>query len=229
MGSMKDLIAPLTDNEGNNMLHLVGTNVYKNPYRDLMTAPFRMQRELLWYKEVESITPSHCREVKNVKGQTPKELFSKNHEKLVSQSRKWIEKTVNQFTVIAALICTIGFAVAFTIPGGYNQDTGYPMFRENKLFTVFVVLDAVSFIFSSISILAFLSIIGSRSSQNDFSESLPITLMAGLGALFLSILTLLGAFSISFFILYHMLCPLLSACLLSYQPIFILGCSIQFS
>ena len=33
--------------------------------------------------------------------------------------------------IVAILIGTINFAALFTVPGGFNQNTGIPMFREN--------------------------------------------------------------------------------------------------
>ncbi|KAM0037980.1 hypothetical protein Hdeb2414_s0013g00409521 [Helianthus debilis subsp. tardiflorus] len=61
----------------------------------------------------------------------------------------------------------------------------------------------MSLFLSSASILTFLSILTSRYAERDFVESLPTKLMLGLLTLFLSIATMVIAFSISFFMLYH--------------------------
>ncbi|GJW89384.1 ankyrin repeat-containing protein [Tanacetum coccineum] len=105
--------------------------------------------------------------------------------------------------VVATLIATIVFAAAFTIPGGYDQETGIPFFRQKPSLTVFVISDAVSLIFSSTPVLIFLAILTSRYAERDFLESLPKKLMFGLASLFLSIMTMMVAFSLSFFVLYH--------------------------
>ncbi|KAJ9559273.1 hypothetical protein OSB04_013887 [Centaurea solstitialis] len=50
IGSTKDFITSLKDEEGNNMLHLVGKKVEKNQPRDVPGVAFQLQRELLWFK-----------------------------------------------------------------------------------------------------------------------------------------------------------------------------------
>ncbi|GKC75264.1 ankyrin repeat-containing domain, PGG domain protein, partial [Tanacetum coccineum] len=75
---------------------------------------------------------------------------------------------------------------AFTVPGGYNQDDGIPIFHSKATFVVFVVADAISLFSSSASILMFLSILTSRYAERDFLESIPNKLMAGLATSFKS-------------------------------------------
>ncbi|KAI7752397.1 hypothetical protein M8C21_011150, partial [Ambrosia artemisiifolia] len=50
IGTMKNIIATMKDQQGNNILHLAGMNPEKNPYGDFLAAPYKLQRELLWYK-----------------------------------------------------------------------------------------------------------------------------------------------------------------------------------
>nr|XP_017240188.1 PREDICTED: ankyrin repeat-containing protein At3g12360-like [Daucus carota subsp. sativus] len=97
---------------------------------------------------------------------------------------------------------TIMFAAAFTLPGGNNGDTGHPIFLKKSAFIVFVVADAVSLCTSSASILMFLAILTSRYAEKDFLVSLPVKLMVGLITVFFSIVTMMIAFSASFFLLY---------------------------
>lgn len=148
------------------------------------------------------IPPSY-RERKNKDDLTPHELFTKEHKELVTQGEKWMKGTANQCMVVAALIATIVFAAAFTVPGGYNQNNGIPMFYSKATFLVFVVADAISLFASSGSILIFLSILTSRYAERDFLETIPRKLMAGLATLFISIATMTLAFAVSFFVLYH--------------------------
>ncbi|KAI3791803.1 hypothetical protein L2E82_05666 [Cichorium intybus] len=49
IGSMKDMITTVIDNNGNNMLHLVGMVAPENERED-NSRVFNMQREVLWYK-----------------------------------------------------------------------------------------------------------------------------------------------------------------------------------
>ncbi|KAK1432571.1 hypothetical protein QVD17_09468 [Tagetes erecta] len=208
IGSMKDLITPLRDENDNNMLHLVGKSAKRKRLQDVSGVALQMQRELLWFKEVESMIPPTYRERKNKDGLTPHELFTKEHKELVAQGEKWMKGTASQCMVVAALIATIVFAAAFTVPGGYNQDTqdkkhvGIPIFYSEATFMVFVVSDAISLFASAASILMFLSVLTSRYAERDFLKSLPKKLMLGLASLFLSITTMTIAFSVSFYVLY---------------------------
>lgn len=113
---------------------------------------------------------------------------------------KSINDTINISMVVAALICTIGFSVVFQIPGGFNQNNGFPMFLHNKYFISFVVLNAISFLFSTSSIILFISIIISRPSGN--LRFLIQKWVAGHLALLGSILSVVCAFFFNFFIVY---------------------------
>ncbi|KAD7479089.1 hypothetical protein E3N88_02225 [Mikania micrantha] len=207
IGSMKDLITPLKDPKDNTMLHLVGKIAKQKRLEDVSGVALQMQRELLWFKEVEAMIPASYRERKNKDGLTPYELFTQEHKDLVTQGENWMKGTASQCMVVAALVATIVFAAAFTVPGGYDQNrgpqNGIPVFHSKATFMVFVVADAISLFTSSTSILMFLSILTSRYAERDFLESLPKKLMLGLGTLFLSITTMTIAFSASFFVLYH--------------------------
>ncbi|GJV21587.1 ankyrin repeat-containing domain, PGG domain protein [Tanacetum coccineum] len=211
IGAMKDMITPLRDEHENNMLHLVGKIAKKKRLEDVSGFALQMQRELLWFQEIRNMIPPSYRERKNKDDLTPHELFTKEHKDLVIRGEEWMKGTASQCMVVAALIATIVFAAAFTVPGGYaqsndqasNQKNGVPVFHSKATFMVFVVADAISLFSSSASILMFLSILTSRYAERDFLESLPKKLMLGLAALFLSITTMTVAFSVSFFVLYH--------------------------
>ena len=150
------------------------------------------------------MVPLDYRQMKTFdKGETAYEIFSERHKELVSKGEVWMKDTASQCMVVATLIATIVFAAAFTLPGSYDQQTGIPFFRQKPSLIVFVISDAVSLIFSSTSVLIFLAILTSRYAERDFLESLPKKLMFGLASLFLSIVTMMVAFSASFFVLYH--------------------------
>ncbi|KAJ9546517.1 hypothetical protein OSB04_019060 [Centaurea solstitialis] len=50
IGSRKDLITHLEDENGNNMLHLVGKSAKPKRFKTVSGVALQMQRELLWYK-----------------------------------------------------------------------------------------------------------------------------------------------------------------------------------
>ncbi|KAJ9557501.1 hypothetical protein OSB04_012115 [Centaurea solstitialis] len=119
IGSMKDMITPLRDHNDNTLLHLVGMSARKKRLGDVSGYALQMQRELLWFKEVESLMPPSYRKRKNKDGLTPHELFTNEHKELLFAAEKWMKDTASQCMVVAALIATIVFAAAFTVPGGY--------------------------------------------------------------------------------------------------------------
>ncbi|GKC61922.1 ankyrin repeat-containing domain, PGG domain protein [Tanacetum coccineum] len=68
IGAMKDMVTPLTDFDGNNMLHLATMSTRKKNLEDVSGAALQMQRELLWFKEVKRMIPPSFRERKNKDG-----------------------------------------------------------------------------------------------------------------------------------------------------------------
>ncbi|KAI7725049.1 hypothetical protein M8C21_009103 [Ambrosia artemisiifolia] len=203
IGAMKDLITPMKDVYGNNMLHMVAKSVKQQRIQNVSGVAFQMQSELLWFQEVGKMIPPNYRQRKNNDGKTPQDLFTKMHEKLLKDGGNWMKHTASQCMVVATLIATIVFAAAFTLPGGYDQDTGIPFFRREASLIIFVISDAISLICSTTSVLMFLSILTSRYAERDFLEALPRKLVNGITTLFLSIVTMMIAFSASFFVLYH--------------------------
>ncbi|KAM0042746.1 putative PGG domain, ankyrin repeat-containing domain superfamily [Helianthus debilis subsp. tardiflorus] len=198
-GSTKDSICQIPDKlDRNTLLHLIG-KTSKEMTAKTYGASLLMQRELLWFQDVYNMTPPYAREKKNNAGQTPYELFSKENKELVSKGLDWMKDCM----VVATLIVTVAFAVAFTVPGGYNQDHGLPVFTHQRAFLVFVIADAISLFTSSTSLLVFLTILTSGHGQRDFMYSLPKKLMIGILTLFISVAAMMVTFSASFFVLYH--------------------------
>ncbi|KAF4369960.1 hypothetical protein G4B88_016121 [Cannabis sativa] len=127
--------------------------------------------------EIESITlPKHLHS-KNKDELTPRELFTKEHKELMSNGEKWMKDTASSCSLVGSLIATIMFAVAFTVPGGNDQNT-----------------DAFSLFSSTASVLMFLGMLTSRYAEEDFLKSLPTKLVIGLLTLFISIATMTIAF-----------------------------------
>ncbi|KAK4593429.1 hypothetical protein RGQ29_017511 [Quercus rubra] len=170
---------------------------------DIPGAALQMQRELQWFKEVESIAPPKVHATLNKDGLTPRELFTKNHKDMRKDGEQWMKDTATSCTVVGALIVTIMFAAVFTVPGGNNQNNGFPIFLNKKLFMVFIVSDALSLFSSSTSVLMFLGILTSRYAEEDFLESLPRKMIIGLSTLFFSIAAMMTAFSTALFLMLH--------------------------
>ncbi|KAJ9553552.1 hypothetical protein OSB04_017597 [Centaurea solstitialis] len=205
MGNWKNTVTVVKDRDGNTMLHLIGKTSKK--MRDkTYGASLLLQRELQWFQEVENMMLPSFRESKNKEVKTAHELFFEENKDIVSQDVNWMRDCM----IVATLIVTVAFAVAFTVPGGYYQETkdhdpnaGIPIFVHKPTFLVFVIADAVSLSFASTSLMIFLSLLISRHSQRDFLHSLPNKLTMGLITLFISIAAMMVTFSASFFLLYH--------------------------
>ncbi|KAJ7974927.1 Ankyrin repeat-containing protein [Quillaja saponaria] len=199
----KDEAASSEDSSDNNMLHVAGELATFTELNRISGAALQMQRELQWFKEVESIVPANMQEALNLDNMTPRDVFTENHKELAKEGERWMKETATSCTVVGALIVTIMFAAAFTVPGGNHEDTGYPVFLNRKLFTLFMISDAVSLFSSSTSVLMFLGILTSRYAEEDFLESLPKKLIIGLSALFLSIATMMMTFCAAMYFTLH--------------------------
>ncbi|XP_062175092.1 uncharacterized protein LOC133880207 [Alnus glutinosa] len=189
------------DNNGNTMLHMAGMTGASIQINRIPGAALQMQRELQWFKEVESISVPRCKEYLNNDDLTARELFTKKHIDLKKEGEKWMKGTATSCTVVGALIVTIMFAVAFTIPGGSNQDSGFPIFLDERLFMLFIISDAFSLFSSTTSVVMFLGILTSRYAEDDFLESLPRKMIIGLSTLFISIAAMMIAFSTALLIM----------------------------
>ncbi|CAN1345075.1 Ankyrin repeat-containing protein NPR4 [Linum perenne] len=197
MGAKKNAMATSWDLDDNNILHQAAFLAPPSRLESVTGAALQMQRELQWYKEVESIVQPKHREMKNKTLETPKMLFTREHRALVEEGEKWMKETATSCTVVAALIATIMFSALFTVPGGFDQNTGLPVYLHRNTFLVFVVCDAVSFFASSSSMLMFLGILTSRYREEDFLSKLPMKLIIGLSTLFLSMATMMITFGVS--------------------------------
>ncbi|KAJ1393072.1 PGG domain [Sesbania bispinosa] len=200
IGAHKDLITSYRDNNNHNILHLAGKLAPSDQLHVVSGAALQMQRELLWFKEVEKIIQPLFKEIKDSQGRTPQMLFTEEHKELAKEGEKWLKNTASSCMLVATLITTVMFAAIFTVPGGNNNNNGYPIFMHTTSFKVFALSDALALFSSVISALMFLSILTSRYAQEDFLVSLPKRLSVGIATLFFSIISMLIAFGATFFI-----------------------------
>ncbi|KAF4390837.1 hypothetical protein G4B88_015727 [Cannabis sativa] len=175
IGSIKSIIFAFKDSEGNNIFHL----------------------------EIEKMMDPSLREKKNNKNETASVIFSKAHANLLKEGESWMKKTAESCTIVAALIATVVFTVAFSVPGGNNSDTGLPIHIKHNAYTFFSLSNGIAMFSSSTSILMFLSILTSRYAESDFLRALPKRLIIGLTSLFVSMATMTIAFCMAVFIAYR--------------------------
>ncbi|XP_052197266.1 ankyrin repeat-containing protein NPR4-like [Diospyros lotus] len=176
------LATVLPDRDGNTILHQAA----KLSLSQSLGPAIKMQIELQRFKEVEKMAPM-CRTVVNNMNQTPKDLFIIEHKELKKNARDWWKDIATSFSVMATLVVTIMFAAAFTVPGGYKEDTGIPINLQSKYFTAYIISDAFSLFLSCTSAMIFLGIHTSLFREDDFKDNLLLALISGLLTLFLSI------------------------------------------
>lgn len=145
------------------------------------------------------ISPMYI-ERQNNSGETAAMVFTKEHKDLVEEGQKWMKDTAYSYTIVAALIVTVVFAAAITVPGGNKDGTGLPILSKKTAFIAFAAADAISLFTSTTSLLIFLSILTSRYAESDFLHVLPKRLIIGLVTLFLSITTMIVAFSATLYL-----------------------------
>ncbi|KAI3935603.1 hypothetical protein MKW92_018850 [Papaver armeniacum] len=186
----KILITRVVDSNGGNILHIAAK--IAPPFRLKHSPVKQIQRELKWFKKVEKRVPPALRNVRNDRGETPQEVFTREHKDLVKK----------QMHILAALVATVAFAAAFTVPGGNFSDSdatnkGKPIFLGRKLFLLFMVLDAIALFSSAYSIQVFLSAFGRTHTEATFESIIPIRLKYGLISLRVSVVCVMIVFSIA--------------------------------
>lgn len=153
-------------------------------------------------QEVENFVIPTYKEKKNSDKEAPAMVFTKEHKNLVIEGEKWMKDVANSFMIAAALIATVVFTAAVTVPGGDDNQTGLPVFYKDGAFIVFAISDAISLFASTTSMLMFLSILTSRYAECDFLHILPKRLIIGLITLFLSTTTMMIAYSASLYLVF---------------------------
>ncbi|XP_059635948.1 uncharacterized protein LOC132278152 [Cornus florida] len=201
MGQQKQYMTHFRDKSGNTILHLAGKLAPAHQLNLVSGAALQMQRELQWFEEVRNFVIPAYNEIENDAKKTPAMVFSEEHKDLVIEGEKWMKDTANSCTIAAALIATIVFAAAITVPGGNNAD-GLPNFSKEIGFIIFAVSDAISLFTSTASLLMFLSILTSRYAEQDFLYSLPKRLIIGLVTLFLSITSMMITFGATLYLVF---------------------------
>ncbi|CAL5427609.1 unnamed protein product [Camellia sinensis] len=189
---LKDSIFSKVDKDGNSAVHLAAKIGEYRPWL-IPGAALQMQWEIKWYEFVKYSMALHFFVHYNKANETPKDIFTKSHKDLVKQGGEWLTTTSNSCSVVAALIATVAFATASSVPGG-NSSEGKPTLENQPAFNVFAIASLVALCFSVTALVMFLAILTSRNQERDFRISLPRKLLLGLTSLFVSITAMLVSF-----------------------------------
>ncbi|XP_042752552.1 protein ACCELERATED CELL DEATH 6 isoform X3 [Lactuca sativa] len=184
------------DKQGNSIMHMVGIKV-KDPKaeQDNRSPAFVLRDDLLLFSRVKDICTIQATLQVNEGGVTAEQLFIESNARLQVDAKEWMKSTAEHCSIVAVLIATVAFAAAYTVPGGPNQNTGYPLLKSKPFFIVFALADALSLACSLTSVIIFLSILTSSFRLNDFQHSLHNKLFIGLTVLILSVSMMMIAFA----------------------------------
>ncbi|XXG89569.1 hypothetical protein AAC387_Pa12g1540 [Persea americana] len=202
--STKESVFQKVDKAGNSAPHLAATFGKYQPWM-IPGAALQMQWEIKWFEFINESMPRHFFTRLNKEGKTPKEVFTVQHTELIKAGGEWLTHTSESCSVVAALIATVAFASAITVPGGVKAG-GEPTFEGKPAFNLFAISSLVALCFSTTALTMFLSILTSRYQVSDFHYSLPTKLILGLTTLFVSIASMLVSFCAGhFFVLSYQL------------------------
>ncbi|XP_062104497.1 uncharacterized protein LOC133815703 [Humulus lupulus] len=190
---LKESVFRQLDKDGNSALHLASECKEQRPWL-IPGVALQVQWEIKWYKFVKHSMPPQFFPRYNMKHEAPKEVFITTHKELIKEGGKWLTKTSESCSLVAALIATVAFTTSTTIPGGVNQETGIPLLIGNFAFDTFSISSLLALCFSITALVFFLSILTSRYDEKDFAMDLPRKLLFGLTSLFASIASMLVSF-----------------------------------
>ncbi|KAL9384168.1 hypothetical protein Peur_024491 [Populus x canadensis] len=189
----------VVDSKGNTLLHHVAEKG-KNSGVTKPGPALQLQEELQWFEQVRKVIPSNYVPLLNNDGRTARECFEIEHTEQLKKAQKWIKETSQSCSTIAALVATVVFAAAYTVPGG-SDENGKPNFINSPYFLIFTVSDVVSLASSLTSLVVFLSLLTSPIELQDFHISLPRKLIVGFTFLFFSVITTMLSFGATILIL----------------------------
>ncbi|KAK3017732.1 hypothetical protein RJ639_003088, partial [Escallonia herrerae] len=154
-----------------------------------------LQEDLLLFERVQKVTTTHFIKHFNCDRKTAEEVFADSNIQIRDNAKEWLKRTAENCSIVAVLIATIAFAAAYTVPGGPNQNTGYPILVNKPFFIIFTMADVLSLAFALTSVITFLSILTSPFRLKDFKLSLPQKLMLGVTFLIFSVSMMMLAFA----------------------------------
>ncbi|RWR75627.1 hypothetical protein CKAN_00401800 [Cinnamomum micranthum f. kanehirae] len=186
------------DKNGNSAFHLAAKRTRDDTWR-IHGAALQIQWDLKWYDHIKSTMPYKSFARQNNKGKTAKEVLHQEHKEMVKEGAQWLINTSQSCSVVAALIASVAYASATTVPGGLKEGTAIPLLRGQPAFNIFIISSLLALCLSVTSLTMFLSILTSRYQPSDFRRKLPRRLILGLSSLFVSVAAMLVSFSAGHF------------------------------
>ncbi|KAJ0627128.1 putative PGG domain-containing protein [Helianthus annuus] len=189
------------EDEDKNLLYVAAKLVPDDKLNKVTGAALQMQRELQWFKEISKIVPPRQMKSRNRENNTPMMVFKKEHRDLRQKGEDWMKQTAGSYIITAALIIIMVFPTIITVPGGNNGETRRAIYKDKMSFMIYCYSVWISFFTSNTSLLLFLSLLTERYADEDFLKRLPKRLIFGLVTLFMSVTTMVIAYSAAFYIM----------------------------
>ncbi|KAK9078860.1 hypothetical protein SSX86_002918 [Deinandra increscens subsp. villosa] len=184
------------DKKGNSLLHMLSVPAKDTKAgEDLRNPALILRDDLILFERMRKVCTTLARLQLNSNGETAEQMLLEKTTQLRADAKEWMKNTAESCSIVAVLIATVAFAAAYTVPGGPNPNTGYPLLKNKPFFIVFALADALSLTFSLTSVIVFLSILTSSFRLNDFRHSLHNKLLLGLTLLILSVSMMMVAFA----------------------------------
>jgi hypothetical protein len=95
----------------------------------------------------------------NNAGKMPEEVFIESHDSLIKDGITGLTNTCQSCSVVAALFATVAFQSVSTVPGGVDQQTGFPILSKRPVFELFAISSLLALCFSVTSVVMFLAIL----------------------------------------------------------------------
>ncbi|GKV34306.1 hypothetical protein SLEP1_g42683 [Rubroshorea leprosula] len=207
----KKALLSFRDNDGNNALHLAAKLPDRHYEPVGINAAWIMTHEEGWFEKMKSYLPCWYHEEENRYGETPDQVFYREHQELITNMEEWGKKTAESYSLASVLIVTIMFAALFTVPGGIDEKTGMPKLLHLKQLSGFLISDAVSFITASTSFVGFLSVLTLTYKRRGRRRTLPLRLLFAILSLIISIATMILTFIFALAIMLGNTCHVLPA------------------
>ncbi|KAM0006822.1 putative PGG domain-containing protein [Helianthus debilis subsp. tardiflorus] len=192
----------ITDSCMNTLAHFTGRLAPSLALSRTVGATLQLQRELFWHEEVVKLMLPLELTKQNIDEETPAMVFTREHGDLMKEGENWLKTTSESCSITAALIVTVVFAAAITVPGGSNQESGIPVFKKEFAFTIFALSNAFALFTATTALLEFLTILTARFYERDFMYNLPKAVVIGLLMLILSTSSMMVAFAATLFLVF---------------------------
>ncbi|GKV49112.1 hypothetical protein SLEP1_g55879 [Rubroshorea leprosula] len=190
----KKALLSFRDKDGNNALHLAAKLPDRHHEPVGIRAAWIMTHEEGWFEEIRSYLPFWYHEEENRYGETPDQVFYREHQELVTNMEEWGKKTAKSYSLASVLIVTVMVAALYTVPGGFDEKTGKPRLLHTKQLSVFLICGAVALITASTSLAGFLSVLTLPYKRRGRRRALPLRLLFAILALIISTATTILAF-----------------------------------